>query len=102
MAQDDYGPAQPIYDVFKGAYKKANHIYNVVTGGGDMAADAEKIVDSKPDQNYQSDMLKRANDSFKSNQIPTQTKAQKRPAVSAKVQIKTSVKPGPQKAVGGK
>ena len=100
MADDDYGPAQPIADVVKGAYKKMNDFMG-------MLPSPPKQIDptqTKPgDTSWHDAMVKKANDTYADQQkIPTQTKAQKRPAVSAKVQIKTSVKPGPQKAVGGK
>jgi hypothetical protein len=110
MADDQFGDAGPIADVGRGIYKKANSLYHLVTGS-DISTDATTPAGQKPaDTTWHDDMVKKAQaakaaqdaDAQKSQQIPTQTKAQKRPAVSAKIQIKSSVKPGPQKAVGGK
>jgi hypothetical protein len=108
MADDDYGPAQPIADVVKGAYKKANDFMN-------MLPSPPKAIDpTQPknvDTSWHDSMVKAAQDkkaaddaaaAKQSQKIPTQTKAQKRPPVALKMQIKPSVKPGPQKAVGGK
>lgn len=102
---DDYGPAQPIADLVKGAYKKMNDL----TG---MLPSPPKAIDpTQPknvDTSWHDDMVKKAQQSLADQQkatgtaIPTQTKAQKRPSVTAKVQVKSSIKPGPMKQVGGK
>ena len=89
MADDQYGPFQPMVDKVRGAYKSANDFM-------------DKIMPSKLSgaDRYEADpgMVQEANKSFIH---PTQTKAQKRPSVAAKVQMKVPTKSGPTKGIAG-
>ena len=99
-------PAQPIADVVKGAYKKMNDLM------GMLPSPPKAIDPTQPknvDTSWHDSMVKAAHDKAIADQqktagtaIPTQTKAQKRPSVTAKVQVKSSIKPSPMKQVGGK
>lgn len=99
MAQDDYGAAQPIIDVFKGAYKKVNDLADKIPTFGLKPASPS----SAPDSPWHDEMVKEATKSIADQQaadakkIPTQTMAQKRISPSAKPQAKLMTKPSPRK-----
>ena len=60
MAQD-YGPAQPIADVFKSGLEKVESVL------GGATKPARTKADEKVDADYHANMLKTANDSIKAN-----------------------------------
>lgn len=73
MDDQDYGAAQPIIDVAKGAYKKVNDFFShVPTPGYDPKSDHDKAID---EMNKQA-QAKRVQDATKS--FATQTAAQKK------------------------
>jgi hypothetical protein len=99
MAEQDFGAAQPIADAIKGVYKKGNDLVQMIPGFGTKPVPAppepsKSIPEDNPNMKAWQDATK-----FKgpSNQIPTQTKAQQRPDVAPKVQIKSSLKVMPRK-----
>jgi hypothetical protein len=99
MADEDYGAAQPIADVFKGAYKKANDLVQMIPGFGTKPAPSAD-PQQKPNQVDPEDVRKATAtfaDKPEGQKIPTQTKAQQRPSVAPKVQIKSSLKVMPRK-----
>lgn len=93
MADDDYGPAQPIADVVKGVYKKANDLYTHLTGSTVDNDNVTKPAISKPDDSWHKQMLENANKSY----MPTQTMAQKKAVTPAKTTVKVVTKSMPRK-----
>ena len=87
---DDAGQdlVNSITDPVKGAWKKVNDLADKIPSFG-----VKPVSDSKPNQVDPADVQK-ANDSFR---YAAQTKAQSRPAVAPKVQVKSSVKVTPRK-----
>jgi hypothetical protein len=68
MAQD-YGPAQPIFDVLKSGYEKLEKLT------GDPGATNKKV-----DPTWHNDMVNKANESFKPTPKPAPKKAARKPA----------------------
>lgn len=91
MDDQDYGAAQPIIDVAKGAYKKVNDFFShVPTPGYDPKTDHDKAVDAM-NKKLNDQRVADANKSF-----ATQTAAQKK-GTPAPTPGKTMIKTGPRK-----
>ena len=93
MDDQDYGAAQPLVDVVKGAYKKANDWLSKVPTPGynqDQKTPHQKAID---EMNKQAND-KRVQDATKT--YATQTAAQKK-STPAPTPGKTAIKTGPRK-----
>lgn len=87
MDDQEYGPAQPLVDVVKGAYKKFNDLTGRIPTPGYKPPD-----DSKPDTSWHDQKVQEATKTF-----ATQTAAQKK-ATPAQTPGKTvTQKPSPRK-----
>ncbi len=99
MADQDLGAAQPIADAIRGGYKKANDLMQMIPGMGTKPVPAPPP--EKPNQVDPEDVRKAtatfATKPDEGQKIPTQTKAQSRPSIAPKVQVKSSVKVTPRK-----